>query len=168
MMECDDYNDVFGIFGMGTDDCSGVDGWGWCSASGIVWCCETCSSEATTCADGCYNGWPGDGYCDSACNDSECIYDGDDFDATAEPEPEPEPEMWWTTTDKELCVDCCCNGWLGDGYCDSACYNWEWNSDGGDCDATPDQEPEPEPEMWSTTTGKEPNVCEDDDADLVV
>ncbi|CAK0856453.1 unnamed protein product [Prorocentrum cordatum] len=123
-------------------------------------CCEACSSEATTttdkelCADGCYNGWPGDGYCDSVCNNWECNYDGGDCDATPEPEPEPEPE-WWTTTDKELCADGCYNGWPGDGYCDSVCNNWECNYDGGDCDENPPTDPE----------GLDCGQCTDDDGD---
>ncbi|CAK0801344.1 unnamed protein product [Prorocentrum cordatum] len=169
MTECNDYNDVLGILEVGSDDCSEVACWGWCSAFGDL-CCETCSSGATTttdnvlCADGCYNGWPGDGYCDSVCYNWEYNYDGGDCDTTPEPEPEPEPEMRWTTTDQELCADGCYNGWPGDGYCDSACYKWECNYDGCDCDTTP--EPELEPEMWWTTTDKEPDTCDDDDAAL--
>ncbi|CAK0856455.1 unnamed protein product [Prorocentrum cordatum] len=108
MTECNDYNDVLATLDLGHDDCSEVAGWGLCDMISKVFgglCCEACSSEATTttdkelCADGCYNGWPGDGYCDSVCNNWECNYDGGDCDATPEPEPEPEPE-WWTTTDK--------------------------------------------------------------------
>eukprot|EP00959_Pyramimonas_sp_CCMP1952_P071137 1485267-Pyramimonas_sp.AAC.1 len=112
MTECNDYNDVLATLDLGHDDCSEVAGWGLCDMISAVFggvCCEACSSEATTttdkelCADGCYNGWPGDGYCDSVCNNWECNYDGGDCDATPEPEPEPEPE-WWTTT-PDVCED---------------------------------------------------------------
>eukprot|EP00959_Pyramimonas_sp_CCMP1952_P271864 5684381-Pyramimonas_sp.AAC.1 len=64
MLECKDYNDALGVLGVGSDDCSEVALWGWCPYFGGL-CCEACSGEATTCADGCYDGWPGDGTCDS-------------------------------------------------------------------------------------------------------
>ncbi|CAK0821138.1 unnamed protein product [Prorocentrum cordatum] len=88
MMECKDYNDVLGILEMGSDDCSEVAGWGWCPYFAEGLCCEACSEEATTCADGCYDGWLGDGMCDSACNNWECNYDRGDCDE----EPPTDPE----------------------------------------------------------------------------
>jgi hypothetical protein len=77
--------------------------------------CGECTTEAPLCSAGCYDGWPGDGYCDDACNNLQCNYDEGDCD---------------------VCSYGCYDAWPGDGYCDDACNNLQCNYDGGDCGAT--------------------------------
>ncbi|CAJ1385491.1 unnamed protein product [Effrenium voratum] len=36
------------------------------------------AAQATLCASGCSDSWPGDGICDDACNNAACNYDGGD------------------------------------------------------------------------------------------
>ena len=70
------------------------------------------------CAPGCYDSWPGDTVCDSACNNAACNWDGGDCDDDT------------TTT---------CSSWfcdsskLGDGTCNYFCSGPECNYDNGDC-----------------------------------
>eukprot|EP00306_Pavlova_sp_CCMP459_P001385 CAMPEP_0185175576 /NCGR_PEP_ID=MMETSP1139-20130426/27015_1 /TAXON_ID=298111 /ORGANISM="Pavlova sp., Strain CCMP459" /LENGTH=223 /DNA_ID=CAMNT_0027741313 /DNA_START=29 /DNA_END=700 /DNA_ORIENTATION=- len=75
--------------------------------------------DAHLCAPGCHDGWPGDGYCDDACNNYHCNYDEGDCDVE--------------TSYSDWCADDCHPDWPGDGYCDSSCMTYDCNYDGGDC-----------------------------------
>ena len=48
-------------------------------------------SPPPICAPGCPPSWPGDGYCDSKCNNAECNYDGGDCESAPQPSPSPLP-----------------------------------------------------------------------------
>jgi hypothetical protein len=55
------------------------------------------------CAYGCHDGWPGDGYCDYACNNAACDWDGGDCD---------------DDTSASCSNIFCSSSQLGDGTCD--------------------------------------------------
>lgn len=68
------------------------------------------------CAKGCFEGWPGDGICDPACNNGECGFDDGDCDTG------------------EYCADGCPIYWIGDGICDITCFVDACDYDDGDCE----------------------------------
>jgi hypothetical protein len=71
------------------------------------------------CAPGCPPSWPGDDYCDAACNVAACNWDDGDCDDD-------------TTT--PTCSNIfCSSSQLGDGTCDYFCSGPECNYDNGDC-----------------------------------
>ena len=53
--------------------------------------------QSEWCTHGCVPEWINDGMCDSACNNEECGFDGEDCGS---------------------CAPWCFNSWLGDGLCD--------------------------------------------------
>eukprot|EP00899_Mesostigma_viride_P014005 jgi/Mesvir1/22605/Mv14053-RA.4 len=94
------------------------------------------SWTAPGCAKDCSNAWLGDGYCDLACNVSNCHFDrGDCENVTAE-----SLDDIWEDEDSSsyrrhmyLCSDGCLPPWIGDKYCDKACENEACGFDGADC-----------------------------------
>ncbi|PVD33947.1 hypothetical protein C0Q70_05209 [Pomacea canaliculata] len=91
-----------------------------------------------SCNEGCPSNWIRDGYCDKACNSSECDWDGGDclgksgrqvqlgagFNAVFD-RPAQKPE--------DYCHTGCANNWIADKYCDQACNNLVCGYDAGDC-----------------------------------
>ena len=74
-------------------------------------CPEQCGCAAP-CAPGCHDGMVANGWCNSACNNAECGYDGGDCSE---------------------CAPGCYAFVIANGWCDSACNNAECGYDGGDC-----------------------------------
>ena len=88
------------------------------------------------CKEGCPPNWIRDNYCDQACNNSVCDWDGGDCTNATKP--------GWTgnfqrggsqSTSSSLdhCSTGCLNTWLGDRYCDQACRTLQCGYDAGDC-----------------------------------
>eukprot|EP00727_Mastigamoeba_balamuthi_P004638 m51a1_g14172 putative n-acetylglucosamine-1-phosphotransferase subunits alpha beta-like (770) ;mRNA; f:22617-25887 len=87
------------------------------------------------CADGCTASWVGDGYCDSACNVSECDWDGGDC-RNGTSRGRPGTWGWSSTADdkySKYCAKNCPDNWLGDKYCDRMCNTFECGYDASDC-----------------------------------
>nr|CAB3250130.1 N-acetylglucosamine-1-phosphotransferase subunits alpha/beta [Phallusia mammillata] len=89
------------------------------------------------CADGCSPSWITDGYCDSACNVSECNWDGGDctgdnikmgvgMNSNFGNQP-------WSSSISSYCKPGCSNNWIADKFCDQACNVEECGFDAGDC-----------------------------------
>lgn len=91
---------------------------------------------APDCAEGCGANWIGDGYCDVACNCTECGWDnGDCANATSATSG---PSFGWPHAQNDAnyvpqCSSGCLDTWIGDRYCDRACRNPECGMDAGDC-----------------------------------
>lgn len=91
---------------------------------------------APDCAEGCGANWIGDGYCDVACNCTECGFDnGDCANSTSS---SPGTSFGWPhgANDANYVPQCssgCLDTWIGDRYCDRACRNPECGMDAGDC-----------------------------------
>jgi hypothetical protein len=99
------------------------------------------------CAEGCSSNWLGDGYCDLACNVSECDWDNGDCENVTLTSPilsgVGTQQWWWgqpqqSTTSQQspldrYCVPGCPDSWIGDKYCDRACRNVQCGMDAGDC-----------------------------------
>ncbi|XP_071809115.1 N-acetylglucosamine-1-phosphotransferase subunits alpha/beta-like [Asterias amurensis] len=87
------------------------------------------------CAEGCPPSWIRDNYCDTACNNSECDWDGGDCSGT------PKSGVGGVAADRGAALDftdmyCktgCANGWIADRYCDQTCNVAECGFDAGDC-----------------------------------
>ena len=110
-------------------ECQNVMGAAWVCSSTNYWCVEdysysgdsSDSTETTSdCASGCPDSYINDGYCDSACNNYACDYDGDDCDS-------------YDASTAGCDYDSCPESWIGDGMCDTACNTLSCNYDGGDC-----------------------------------
>lgn len=88
-----------------------------------------------SCNEGCPSSWIKDGYCDKACNTSECEWDGGDCHGNAQ----HGAGQWgggaagWYTDPDEHCNKGCANSWLADRYCDSTCNIQPCGYDVGDC-----------------------------------
>uniref|UniRef100_A0A2C9K5A8 N-acetylglucosamine-1-phosphotransferase subunits alpha/beta n=1 Tax=Biomphalaria glabrata TaxID=6526 RepID=A0A2C9K5A8_BIOGL len=88
------------------------------------------------CNEGCPSTWIRDGYCDKACNSSECDWDGGDCLAT-----NGRVQLGAGFHDaghrlsdySSYCNTGCANNWLADKYCDQACNNLQCGFDIGDC-----------------------------------
>ncbi|XP_013415616.1 N-acetylglucosamine-1-phosphotransferase subunits alpha/beta-like [Lingula anatina] len=90
------------------------------------------------CQEGCPNTWIRDGYCDKACNSSECDWDGGDctggntqvgsnnFGAQF-------PQNSFDSSEELYCNSGCANNWVADRYCDQACNVLSCGFDAGDC-----------------------------------
>eukprot|EP01130_Rhizamoeba_saxonica_P004675 TRINITY_DN1897_c0_g2_i1.p1 TRINITY_DN1897_c0_g2~~TRINITY_DN1897_c0_g2_i1.p1 ORF type:complete len:829 (+),score=172.96 TRINITY_DN1897_c0_g2_i1:53-2488(+) len=90
------------------------------------------------CAEGCPSNWINDGYCDVACNVSECDFDGGDCANTNT----SNSGWWWNNNNnndgsfnayEKYCSKGCVDSWIGDKYCDRSCRNPDCGMDGGDC-----------------------------------
>ena len=87
------------------------------------------------CAEGCQGAWLGDGYCDAACNVSQCAYDnGDCLGPHTRSRYDPFPR---STAQSTACALGCMDAWLGDKYCDRTCNVPECGYDLTDCDLAP-------------------------------
>jgi UDP-N-acetylglucosamine-lysosomal-enzyme len=86
------------------------------------------------CSDGCPPNWINDKYCDSACNNSACEWDGDDCKNATRRTTSYTGQSSYTSTTSDNCNTGCLNNWLGDRYCDAACHVHNCGYDAGDCD----------------------------------
>ncbi len=98
-----------------------------------------------SCRDECPNAWVHDGYCDAACNNEECEWDGGDCDQNRpagvaqgmKPGTNDEvPGRWAGAAGQSAVSSCsfsCSDGWLGDRYCDTSCNKRACGYDMGDC-----------------------------------
>ncbi|XP_070199901.1 N-acetylglucosamine-1-phosphotransferase subunits alpha/beta-like [Littorina saxatilis] len=90
-----------------------------------------------SCNEGCPSNWIRDGYCDKACNSSECEWDGGDctgvrgqvqlgagFQAAFGVQAQ---------NVDDYCNAGCANNWIADKYCDQACNHLVCGYDAGDC-----------------------------------
>ncbi|KAL6116726.1 gnptab [Pungitius sinensis] len=99
------------------------------------------------CAEGCPGSWIKDGYCDKACNNSACDWDGGDclgaagngrFVAGGGPGGGGGP-VWQFAGGlgglggTSYCNQGCANSWLADKFCDQACNVLPCGFDVGDC-----------------------------------
>ncbi|XP_059834509.1 N-acetylglucosamine-1-phosphotransferase subunits alpha/beta isoform X1 [Hypanus sabinus] len=93
------------------------------------------------CADGCPGSWIKDGYCDKACNNSACDWDGGDcLGNTASSRGGAggmaNGQVWQFgggLPGLTYCNQGCANSWLADKFCDQACNILSCGFDAGDC-----------------------------------
>eukprot|EP00058_Branchiostoma_floridae_P023700 XP_002609190.1 hypothetical protein BRAFLDRAFT_125953 [Branchiostoma floridae] len=86
------------------------------------------------CADGCPSSWIRDNYCDKACNNSECEWDGGDcLGGTGAGSNQLHGGGQDAGASVMYCNPGCANNWLADRYCDQACNVLECGFDAGDC-----------------------------------
>ncbi|XP_034719441.1 N-acetylglucosamine-1-phosphotransferase subunits alpha/beta [Etheostoma cragini] len=101
------------------------------------------------CAEGCPGSWIKDGYCDKACNNSACDWDGGDCLGAAGSSrfvagvggggPGAGAQMWQFAGGlgglggTSYCNQGCANSWLADKFCDQACNVLSCGFDVGDC-----------------------------------
>lgn len=98
------------------------------------------------CAEGCPGSWIKDGYCDKACNNSACDWDGGDCSGNSGgsryiPGGGGTGSMgggqpWHFgggITGVSYCNQGCANSWLADKFCDQACNVLSCGFDAGDC-----------------------------------
>ncbi|KAM8974255.1 N-acetylglucosamine-1-phosphotransferase subunits alpha/beta isoform 2-T2 [Pelodytes ibericus] len=97
------------------------------------------------CAEGCPGSWIKDGYCDKACNNSACDWDGGDcLGNSAAGRFAPaiggvgalNGHPWQPgigITGVSYCNQGCANSWLADKFCDQACNVLNCGFDAGDC-----------------------------------
>ena len=97
------------------------------------------SWSVPNCRDGCPPSWIGDGYCDTACNNTDCEHDAGDCNKTRGQQGDmggrwgfPGYSRYSQDTSR-YCAEGCPNSWLGDRYCDSSCFLLECAFDSGDC-----------------------------------
>ncbi|TRY57871.1 hypothetical protein DNTS_017664 [Danionella cerebrum] len=99
------------------------------------------------CAEGCPGSWIKDGYCDKACNNSACDWDGGDCQGTAGSsrfggaggsvigggQPWQFAGGLGGLGTMSFCNQGCANSWLADKFCDQACNVQACGFDVGDC-----------------------------------
>ncbi|XP_004844909.1 N-acetylglucosamine-1-phosphotransferase subunits alpha/beta isoform X2 [Heterocephalus glaber] len=98
------------------------------------------------CAEGCPGSWVKDGYCDKACNNSACDWDGGDCSgssggsryagggAGAGSVGGGQPwQFGGGLSSISYCNQGCANSWLADKFCDQACNVLACGFDAGDC-----------------------------------
>ncbi|XP_012941088.1 N-acetylglucosamine-1-phosphotransferase subunits alpha/beta [Aplysia californica] len=89
------------------------------------------------CNDGCPSTWIRDGYCDKACNSSECDWDGGDCLGTGgrvQLGAGFHGDQGQIMGDySSYCATGCANNWLADKYCDQSCNTYDCGYDAGDC-----------------------------------
>ncbi|XP_075712804.1 N-acetylglucosamine-1-phosphotransferase subunits alpha/beta isoform X2 [Rhinoderma darwinii] len=97
------------------------------------------------CAEGCPGSWVKDGYCDKACNNSACDWDGGDClgnNAAGRFAPPMggagllNGQAWQPgvgISGVSYCNQGCANSWLADKFCDQACNVLNCGFDAGDC-----------------------------------
>eukprot|EP01031_Cornospumella_fuschlensis_P032775 gene32775-39624_t len=89
--------------------------------------------EVPKCAPGCADSWIGDGYCDKACNVSECNFDFPDCINGTNVAGSAYTQAYQNTYYSTQCSTGCPDSWLGDKICDLKCNNAECGFDVGDC-----------------------------------
>ncbi|CAF0956251.1 unnamed protein product [Brachionus calyciflorus] len=87
------------------------------------------------CNPNCPNSWIRDGYCDKACNTTECDFDGGDCDFSKSPNSARQTFLNQShlITSDFFCSPGCSTSWLADKYCDHPCNNLNCAYDMGDC-----------------------------------
>uniref|UniRef100_A0A3B3ZEF4 N-acetylglucosamine-1-phosphotransferase subunits alpha/beta n=1 Tax=Periophthalmus magnuspinnatus TaxID=409849 RepID=A0A3B3ZEF4_9GOBI len=91
------------------------------------------------CAEGCPGSWIKDGYCDKACNNSACDWDGGDCGIPGGGAGGAGAQMWQFAGGvgglggTSYCNQGCANSWLADKFCDQACNVLPCGYDVGDC-----------------------------------
>ncbi|NXW04145.1 GNPTA phosphotransferase, partial [Fregetta grallaria] len=98
------------------------------------------------CAEGCPGSWIKDGYCDKACNNSACDWDGGDCignsggsryvaggGAVGGIGNGPPWQFGAGISGVSYCNQGCANSWLADKFCDQACNVLSCGFDAGDC-----------------------------------
>uniref|UniRef100_A0A8C5DXN8 N-acetylglucosamine-1-phosphotransferase subunits alpha/beta n=1 Tax=Gouania willdenowi TaxID=441366 RepID=A0A8C5DXN8_GOUWI len=97
------------------------------------------------CAEGCPGSWIKDGYCDKACNNSACDWDGGDClgntangrlvpgAGDAGPVAGPPWQFVGGLGGATYCNQGCAQSWLADKFCDQACNVLSCGFDVGDC-----------------------------------
>ncbi|KAJ7329081.1 hypothetical protein JRQ81_015255 [Phrynocephalus forsythii] len=98
------------------------------------------------CAEGCPGSWIKDGYCDKACNNSACDWDGGDCigntagnrygavgGAGVGVGNVPPWQFGAGISGVSYCNQGCANSWLADKFCDQACNVLSCGFDAGDC-----------------------------------
>ncbi|XP_043943686.1 N-acetylglucosamine-1-phosphotransferase subunits alpha/beta isoform X2 [Protopterus annectens] len=96
------------------------------------------------CAEGCPGSWIKDGYCDKACNNSACDWDGGDCVGNTAGGRFPGGGgggavngIGWNfgggVAGDSYCNQGCANSWLADKFCDQACNVLSCGFDAGDC-----------------------------------
>uniref|UniRef100_H2Z4G5 N-acetylglucosamine-1-phosphotransferase subunits alpha/beta n=1 Tax=Ciona savignyi TaxID=51511 RepID=H2Z4G5_CIOSA len=120
------------------------------------------------CAEGCAPSWITDGYCDAACNVSECDWDGGDCTGADFNQklltalgPNVKPGVggggnyagrysWRSTV--SYCKPGCSNSWIADKFCDQACNTYECGFDAADCGLSNYQKAYKLPRLTNGTT----------------
>ncbi|NWH15588.1 GNPTA phosphotransferase, partial [Grus americana] len=98
------------------------------------------------CAEGCPGSWIKDGYCDKACNNTACDWDGGDCignsggsryaaggGAVGGIGNGPPWQFGAGISGVSYCNQGCANSWLADKFCDQACNVLSCGFDAGDC-----------------------------------
>jgi len=92
------------------------------------------------CNDGCPASWISDGYCDRACNNSQCDWDGGDCQGSAARAQYPFYGLSGGGHSAHLarssdlyCNPGCANNWIADRYCDQSCNVRACGFDAADC-----------------------------------
>uniref|UniRef100_G3UG35 N-acetylglucosamine-1-phosphotransferase subunits alpha/beta n=1 Tax=Loxodonta africana TaxID=9785 RepID=G3UG35_LOXAF len=98
------------------------------------------------CAEGCPGSWIKDGYCDKACNNSACDWDGGDCSGnsggsrygaggggTGSIGVGQPWQFGGGISSISYCNQGCANSWLADKFCDQACNVLSCGFDAGDC-----------------------------------
>nr|XP_004650281.2 N-acetylglucosamine-1-phosphotransferase subunits alpha/beta [Jaculus jaculus] len=98
------------------------------------------------CAEGCPGSWIKDGYCDKACNNSACDWDGGDCSGnsggsryaaggggTGSMGVGQPWQFGGGINSVSYCNQGCANSWLADKFCDQACNVLSCGFDAGDC-----------------------------------
>ena len=92
------------------------------------------------CNDGCPASWISDGYCDRACNNSQCEWDGGDCKGTAARAQYPfyghsggGNSAHLARSSDLYCNQGCANNWIADRYCDQSCNVRACGFDAADC-----------------------------------
>lgn len=98
------------------------------------------------CAEGCPGSWIKDGYCDKACNNSACDWDGGDCSGNSGGHRYAaggggtgslgvgQPwQFGGGINSVSYCNQGCANSWLADKFCDQACNVLSCGFDAGDC-----------------------------------
>ncbi|XP_076967904.1 N-acetylglucosamine-1-phosphotransferase subunits alpha/beta isoform X2 [Tamandua tetradactyla] len=98
------------------------------------------------CAEGCPGSWIKDGYCDKACNNSACDWDGGDCSGnsggsryaaggggTGSVGVGQPWQFGGGMSSVSYCNQGCANSWLADKFCDQACNVLSCGFDAGDC-----------------------------------
>ncbi|XP_014679876.1 PREDICTED: N-acetylglucosamine-1-phosphotransferase subunits alpha/beta-like, partial [Priapulus caudatus] len=85
------------------------------------------------CSDACPSSWINDGYCDKACNNTECDWDGGDCSGEKGRQPAADFAFGDLADSESHCSRGCANSWVADKYCDGVCSTYECAFDAGDC-----------------------------------
>jgi hypothetical protein len=92
----------------------------------LAWSLPSCNNNK------CPNNWIHDGFCDKACNTTDCEYDGGDCLISSNKTGSMYQQHNNIQTDL-FCAPGCTTGWLADRYCDTICNNPKCGYDMGDC-----------------------------------